>query len=106
MAHYLLVVHSEYLEGEGKEKEFNDWYGNHIDNLRKVEGVRSVQRSRLLDIPSPTREGLRYLAIYDIETDDVVAFQKSVIEAESGTPRSSAFNYETSRVGFFEVLDD
>ena len=104
MSHYQLVVHCEHLESAGTEDEFNEWYRSHIANLRKLPGVTSVQRSRLLDTPPPTRERLRYLTIYDIQTDDIIAFQRSIVDAEF--KKSPTFNDDTKCVGFFEVLDD
>ena len=60
---------------EGKEKEYNDWYTNqHVPDVVSVPGIVAAQRFRLSDFqmgdaPSPWK----YLAIYEIDTDDVKA---------------------------------
>jgi len=61
---------------EGKDKEYNDWYTNqHIPDVVSVPGIVAAQRFRLADFqmgngaPSPWK----YLAIYEIETDDLKA---------------------------------
>ncbi len=60
----------------GKDKEFNDWYTNqHIPDVVSVPGIVAAQRYKLADVqagagaPSPWK----YLAIYEIETDDLKA---------------------------------
>jgi hypothetical protein len=61
---------------EDKDKEYNDWYTNqHIPDVVSVPGIVAAQRFRLADFqmgtgaPSPWK----YLAIYEIETDDLKA---------------------------------
>ena len=61
---------------EGKDKEYNEWYTNqHIPDVVSVPGIVAAQRFRLADFqmgngePSPWK----YLAIYEIETDDLKA---------------------------------
>lgn len=61
---------------EGKDKEYNDWYTNqHIPDVVSVPGIVAAQRFRLADFqmgngaPSPWK----YLAIYEIESDDLKA---------------------------------
>jgi hypothetical protein len=60
----------------GKEKEYNEWYTNqHIPDVVSVPGIVAAQRFKLADFqmgtgaPSPWK----YLAIYEIETDDLKA---------------------------------
>ncbi len=57
---------------EGREQDFNDWYQNiHLRDVVAVEAFKSAQRFRLnqsmVDEPSPWP----YMAIYDVETDDI-----------------------------------
>jgi hypothetical protein len=51
---------------EGKEHEFNEWYtSRHVRDILKISGVVSAQRFRFL----AGREGFRFLALYEIESD-------------------------------------
>jgi EthD domain len=57
------------------ESEFNTWYeGTHIPQVRAaVTAITAVHRYRVADLPadangSPTH---RYLAVYEMDTDDV-----------------------------------
>jgi len=71
MPKYKLVVFSG--PTEGKEDEYNDWYQNtHLADVTSVEGIIRAQRFRhAADLGAGT--GHKYLAIYEIETDDLAA---------------------------------
>lgn len=73
MAKYTLVVLSN--PTAGKEAEYNEWYNKvHVPDVLRVPGFIAAQRFKLAgpqlnDAPRPHR----YLALYEIETDDVQA---------------------------------
>ncbi|HZO80169.1 MAG TPA: hypothetical protein VFB33_00615 [Candidatus Binataceae bacterium] len=73
MAKYTLVVLSN--PTTGKEAEFNEWYDKmHVPDVLRVPGFVAAQRFKLAgpqlnDAPRPHR----YLALYEIETDDIQA---------------------------------
>ena len=70
MPRYKLVVMTKPVEG--REQEYNDWYQNvHLDDLVAIDGVKSAQRFRLNQAVSCDRAPLPYLAIYDVETNDI-----------------------------------
>jgi len=72
MPSYKLIVMTQPVEG--REQEYNDWYqGTHLADLVTVRGVKSAQRFRLSRTVVADRGPLPYLAIYDIETDDIDA---------------------------------
>ena len=58
---------------EGRDDDFNEWYsGRHIPDVLAIPGIVSASRYELagtqrISPPWP----YRYLAIYDIETDDL-----------------------------------
>lgn len=60
---------------EGQEEEFNRWYDEqHIPDVIDVPGFISARRFRLDDTQYPLNtvpNRHRYLALYEIETDDV-----------------------------------
>jgi hypothetical protein len=67
MAQYFFVVFTDAVPG--KEAEFNAWYdAQHLADVLRVPGFVAAQRFKLAqpqsDLPA------RYLALYEIETDD------------------------------------
>jgi hypothetical protein len=55
-----------------KEGAYNEWYSNvHIPEILEIDGFASAERYQLHD-PEGT-EGPTYLAIYQIDADDVSA---------------------------------
>ncbi len=109
MAKATLVVMTNPVSSE-VEDEYNDWYDNvHLQDLVAVDGVASAQRFRVLDIgappdaPSPSH---RYLALYEVEADDLEAVAQEVARrAEAGemviTP---ALDAQTARVFWVEPM--
>jgi hypothetical protein len=70
MSKYKLIVMTQPVEG--REQEYNDWYqGSHLPDLVSISGVQSAQRFRLSRTVVAEPGPLPYLAIYDIETDDI-----------------------------------
>lgn len=68
---YKMVVLSRSVEG--REDEFNDWYQHvHLGEMVTFSGFKSAQRFRRVRNLG-TRETDPYLAIYEIETDDLDA---------------------------------
>lgn len=58
---------------DGRDDEFNDWYSNrHIPDVLAIPGIVSASRYELAGTQRMTPPWpYRYLAIYDIETDDL-----------------------------------
>ena len=70
MPKYKLIVMTQPVEG--REQEYNDWYQDaHLSDLVAVHGVKSAQRFRLSRTVVADPAPLPYLAIYEIETDDI-----------------------------------
>jgi len=69
MTAYTLMVLSKPVEG--KENEYNDWYTNtHLGDVLRLPGMVSARRFKV----SPGQESSHeYLALYNVETDDVSA---------------------------------
>lgn len=70
MAKYILKVESRCKDPE-REDEFRDWYDNvHIPDVLETEGYLNAARYEITE----AAEGMgRYIAIYEIETDDLEA---------------------------------
>ncbi|MET0241760.1 MAG: hypothetical protein ABW184_17855 [Sphingobium sp.] len=74
----------------GREDEFNDWYQNvHLAEVVSREGVVSAQRYKVAaPLIAPISYG--YMAIYDIETDDLGAFLRSMGASAASNTQSDA----------------
>jgi len=84
MAKHVFVVFTNAVDG--KEAEYNSWYNDqHLPDVLDVPGFVSAQRFKLSDTqraagPFPWR----YLALYQIETDDLKKTLATLAE-RSGT---------------------
>jgi hypothetical protein len=86
MARYVFVVSSNPVEG--REDEYNDWYSNrHLGDLLALPGVVSARRFALADAQvGAVPQTFKYLALYEIETDDASNFFSELI-SRTGTDR-------------------
>jgi len=91
-----------------REDEFNDWYTNvHLPELLSVPGFVRARRFKVSGDPKPGRHG--YLAIYEIEADDLgVPLRELRARAEAGqSSRSDAVSADPpSVVTIYELIDD
>lgn len=102
MAKLKMVVLSNPVEG--REDEFNEWYTNtHLRDVTAVPGIRSAQRFVLKD-PMGYEHRHRYLAIYEIESDDPHAVVEELLRRRgtASMQLSDALNLETAVGGVFE----
>jgi len=75
MAKKLMVVMSN--PADGKEDEYNEWYSNtHLGDVLKAEPVVAAQRFALAKGTDEPTHG--YLAIYEVEADDMQDVMKSL----------------------------
>ena len=75
MARHLFVVLTNCVEG-GDEQEFNDWYTNtHLKDILTIPGYVNATRYKLssAQVMEADQLNYRYLALYEIETDDIAA---------------------------------
>lgn len=57
---------------EGREAEYNDWYdGVHLRDVTAIPGILRAERFELADSQRSFPQPYKYLAIYEIETDDL-----------------------------------
>ena len=65
------------------EEAFNRWYDEtHVPDILAVEGFRAARRYKLSGPPPRNQEpASRYLAIYELDTDDTRAAMKRLSEA-------------------------
>jgi hypothetical protein len=77
MARYILEVRTNCNDPE-KEAEYNDWYNNtHLPDVLETPGVVRATRYENID---PAEGEAKFVAIYEIETDDIDTFMKTLNE--------------------------
>jgi hypothetical protein len=90
MGRYLLLAFSD-CKDPAREKEFNDWYDNmHVPDMLEVPGMISATRW----VGADPKEGQhrKYLAMYELETDDIEKFDSSVRERGMRTMQEGRFS--------------
>lgn len=69
----VLVVRT--APSEGRESEYNEWYDDtHLGDILKLAGFTSARRFRTVT----GSDDLPYLALYEVEADDLKAAQESI----------------------------
>lgn len=92
MPRYKMVVNS--YPAEGREDDYNDWYQNvHLGELVALKGFTSARRFRLAG-KLVEGEAAPYMAIYEIETDDIDAVLQGLMDAA-----------ENSRINMSDAID-
>ena len=77
MAKWLYVVETNCADA-ARETEFNEWYAKiHIPDVLEVPGVIKATR---YENTEPSEEKAKFLATYEIETDDIDRCMKKVTE--------------------------
>ena len=75
-----LVVFSNPVKG--KEQEYNEWYTNkHLRDVLTVKGFTAAQRFKLLEDQMSDDNPYQYMAIYEIEGEDVKESLDALVDA-------------------------
>ena len=83
MGKSILVVSTRCTDPD-REAEFNRWYDEiHLPALLSSKHIVSAQRYKLAGQPSASEPEATYLAIYEIDTDDVPAAMKALAESRA-----------------------
>jgi len=73
----------------GREQDFNDWYDNHhlSEVVNHLPGFVSGRRYRRSEHQRPGESPpWKYLAVYRVETDDLVAFHEDQLKVFNSRP--------------------
>jgi N-acyl-D-aspartate/D-glutamate deacylase len=90
MARYLLFAFSD-CKDPAREAEFNDWYTNvHLPDMLEVPGM--IRATRWMSADNKENEIRKYLAMYELETDDLAKFNDGVRERGMRTVREGRFS--------------
>ena len=107
MGYFILAVLSNPVAG--RESEFNSWYDDvHLADVLRLDGFKWAERFRLAPNQEDAERPYGFLALYGIETDDVGAVEKRLIEA-AGTeamPFSPALDLSDIKAWFFESIGE
>lgn len=105
MAKYLMMAFTNPVAG--KDAEFNAWYDkHHLPEVLQVPGVKSGRRYNLADTQVPGGAKPlpgQYLAIYEIETDDLNAFYQGMFAQAPKFTQSDSFDAATGGSAFMFV---
>ena len=102
MGKFLMVVTSG--AKEGRDDEYNAWYDNtHIHDICSIPGVKSGRRYDAI-AASPNPQPAPYLAIYEIEADDVNSVMGEMMRrAEAGEmSMSDALNVDQAQIWMYQ----
>ncbi len=103
MGKFVMVVASS--AKPGRDDDYNTWYDtDHIHEICTLPGVKSGKRYNAV-ASSPNPVPGPYLAIYEIETDDITSVLAEMgRRAGSGEMSSSdALDYESAKMWFYEA---
>ena len=107
MARHTFVVLTNAVDG--RDDEFNDWYTNrHLHDILATEGFVAAQRFRLSDMDPEQDFSHRYLALYEVETDDLDKTNQAMMEAANGGGMfiSPALNLGNAVAKYFTPITD
>jgi hypothetical protein len=90
MGKYMLFVFSD-CNDPAREKEFNDWYSNmHVPDMLEIPGM--IRATRWMSAEPERSQHRKYLALYEMETDDFKKFDAAVRERSLRTIKEGRFS--------------
>ena len=107
MARHVYVILSNPVAG--REDEYNDWYDNqHLADVIREAGFTACRRLRLSETEPPQDPAHRYLAMYEVETDDIDAVNARMLAAVGAgkIPLSPALDLSTIQMWYFEQITE
>lgn len=108
MAKAIMVVHTRPVS-EDKEDQYNEWYTEeHLADVVSVPGFGSARRFVLSETPAVEGlppNGFKYMAIYELDTDDVEGAAKAMGEALPGMHLSEALDATAMEADFFVPIE-
>jgi len=90
MARYLYFAFSDCKDPD-REAEFNEWYDTmHLPDMLEVPGM--IKATRWKSAESGEGQHRKYLALYELETDDLEEFNEKVRERGMWTMEKGRFS--------------
>jgi hypothetical protein len=105
MTKHILLVESNAVEG--REDEYNSWYSDqHLGDIIGVKGFVSARRFEA----QPSVQGLmppyKYLAIHEIENDDLPSVIDALVHDAATMYISPAFDITSAKTYAFTQIKD
>ncbi len=92
---------------EGKETEYNEWYSNiHLQEVVQIDGFISAQRFKLTEEQQIDNQSHQYMAIYEIENEDVGGTIKNLEEASVSMTIAPVIDLNGVHVSVFKSITD
>jgi len=90
MTRYLFFAFSD-CKDPAREDEYNEWYNTkHVPDMLEIAGmIKATRWASASDKPNQHR---KYLALYELETDDIEKFDAKVREATMSTISRGRFS--------------
>jgi len=107
MRRYTFVVLTNSIPGQ--DAEFNAWYDNvHLHDILQVPGFVAAQRFRQVTLDGESALPYPYLALYEVETDDLEGTRQALAALSNGGTIVVSPSLDTSKVvsGYFEPLTE
>ena len=90
MTHYLFFTYSDCKDPD-REDEYNEWYNTkHVPDMLEIPGM--IQATRWISGEERTGKQRKYLAMYELETDDIEEFDNKVREATMSSIERGRFS--------------
>jgi hypothetical protein len=90
MTRYMFYVFSD-CQDPAREQEFNEWYNNfHVPDMLEIPGM--IKATRWQSASAKPNQRRKYLALYELETDNIDKFDASVREATMSTIKRGRFS--------------
>ena len=81
MAKYLMIAFNGPTTGEGNAEALERWYQNeHLPGIHADDEVQTARRYKVVDGNLPGMEAWPYVAVYEIETDNLEALHRRMGE--------------------------
>jgi hypothetical protein len=101
----ILVVMSDAVEGT--DDEFNRWYDDiHLADVLAVDGFVAARRFEAVPSVHGEIADRRYLAIYEIEADDLDAVQQALSRAAASMEISPALDRSRAITYTYRLLSE
>lgn len=103
MTKFLFVVFTE--PKEGRDDEYNDWYDQqHLLDTLAIDGITAARRYTLAEMQPPQSGHPRYLALYEIDVDDINKVPKAIARARANglMPISDAMDPSATAAAYYE----
>jgi hypothetical protein len=104
MQKHVMIMLAECVPGT--EDEFNDWYTNvHLAEVIQPAGFVAAQRFKIANT-DPAQEGSSYLAIYELETDDLDAAIAALKEDAPNRHETVGLDRSRSKATYYTAISE